>query len=169
MRKLIRVLVAAGLVSVLLATASAQAASPPSGTLSKSKRTVTWTGGPFTVSYPITSVAPCLNGASDTMCDHFLLKVNMGQGAKIKVSIIGSNSGLEILQVVAGPNDYDLYVYDPDGNEVGSSAGPTSHESVTFTHKARFRNRPYEVRVIPFLLVPPSTYNGTATALSYVK
>jgi hypothetical protein len=168
MLKLIRVLVAAGLASVLLATASAQAASPPSGTLSKSKRTVSWTGGPFNVSYPITSVSPCL-GPTDPMCDHFLLKVNMGQGARIKVSIIGSNSGLEVLQVVAGPNDYDLYVYDPDGNVVGSSAGPTSHESVTFTHKARFRNRPYEVRVIPFLLVPPSTYKGTATALSYVK
>jgi len=168
MLKLTRVLTAAAAVSLLLVS-TAQAATPASGTLSKSKRTLTWNGGPFTTSYPITSVAPCVNGASDSMCDHFLLKVNMGQGARIKVSIVPSPSGLEILQVVAGPNDYDMYLFDPDGNQVGESAGSTGRESITFTQKARFRNRPYEVRVIPFLLIPGATYKGTAATLAFVK
>src|SRR5581483_1057953 len=154
---------------ILLFTATAEAAAPGGGTLSKAKRSVTWNGGPFTTSYPISSAAPCLNGSSDAMCDHFLLKVNMGQGARIKVSIVPSASGLEVLQVVAGPNDYDLFVFDVDGNQVGESAGSTGRESVTFTHKARLRNRPYEVRVIPFLLIPGATYKGTAAALTYVK
>jgi hypothetical protein len=168
MHRLMRVLIAACAAALLLVSMSAQAASPAGGTLSKSKRTVTWNGGPFTTSYPITSVSPCL-GSTDTMCDHFMLKVNMGNGARIKVSIVPSASGLEVLQVVAGPNDYDLYVFDPQGNEVGESAGSTGRESVTFTHKARFRNQAYDVRVIPFLLVPGATYKGTATALTFVK
>jgi hypothetical protein len=169
MRRLTHVLIAAAAAAALLVSATAQAAAPAGGTLSKSKRSLTWNGGPFTTSYPISSAAPCLNGASDTMCDHFLLKVNMGQGARIKVSIVPSTSGLEVLQVVAGPNDYDMYLFDPQGNQVGESAGSTGRETITFTHKAKFRNKAYEVRVIPFLLVPGATYKGTATTLSYVK
>jgi hypothetical protein len=147
---------------------TAGAAAPPSGTLSKTRRTLTWKGGPYTTSYP-TSDVQCLNGQADTMCDHFYLKIDMGQGALIRVSITPSASGLEALQVVAGPNDFDLFVYSPDGALVGQSAGSTGYESVTFAHKAIYRNRPYEVRVVPFLVVPGATYKGTARTITYVK
>jgi hypothetical protein len=168
MLKITRAAVVCAALTAMLATGVAQAAAPGIGTLSKAKRSVTWNGGPYVVSYP-TSNVECVNGSSDSMCDHFMLKVNMGQGAKIKVAIVPSSSGLEILQILAGPNDYDLYVYGPDGNKVGESAGSTGRESVTFKHKASFRNKAYEVRVVPFLMIPGATYKGTATALSYVK
>jgi hypothetical protein len=158
--------VAAGL-AMLTLTASASV--PAGGTLSRSIRSLSWTGGPFTVTYP-TSDFECLGGASDGFCDHYKLKINMGEGAKVKVSIVGSPSGLEVLQGPAsGPNDFDLFVYDADGNLVGSSQGTTGRESVTFTQKARLRGRPYEVRVVPFIILPGATYKGTAAALTYVK
>jgi hypothetical protein len=157
-------LVAALTVSAL----PAGAAAPATATLSKSKRTVTWSGGPFAVSYPTTDVE-CVNGSSDSMCDHFMLKVNMGQGAKIKVSIVGSTSGLEVLQVLVGPNDFDLFIYGPDGNKVAESGSTGGREAATFTHKASFRNKSYEVRVVPYLVVPGATYKGAAATLKYVK
>src|SRR5438105_3903394 len=78
MFKLIRALVAVALASVLLASASAQAASPNGGALSKSKRTLTWSGQVYNyaIPYPDASLF-CLDG----QCDHFKLKINMGQGA----------------------------------------------------------------------------------------
>src|SRR5581483_2045929 len=48
MLKLTRVLIAGALASILLFTATAEAAAPGGGTLSKAKRSVTWNGGPFT-------------------------------------------------------------------------------------------------------------------------
>ncbi len=157
------------------AVPAATAASPAGATLSKAKRSLTWSGGPFTLSQPTGDAqsqtgglvqTACPGGKTDGMFDHFFLKVNLGAGSKIKGSIVGSVSGLEILQGPAdAPNDFDLFVYAPDGSEVGESTNPGSHENVTFVLKAAFRNQPYEVRVAPYEVLPGATYSGKAAAL----
>jgi hypothetical protein len=157
------------------AVPAATAASPAGATLSKAKRSLSWSGGPFTLSQPTGDAqtqtgglvqTACPGGKTDSMCDHFFLKVNMGAGSKIKVSIVGSTTGLEILQGPAdAPNDFDMYVYAPDGSEVGESTHPGSHESVTFVLKAGYRNKPYEVRIAPYEVLPGATYSGKAAAL----
>jgi len=62
-----------------------------------------------------------------------------------------------------------LFVYAPDGTKVGESATPRGRESVTFVHKRAFRNKPYEVRVVPYLVVPGATYQGTGRAMTSVR
>ena len=138
-----------GLVAGLLAAPGpAQAASPKSGRIGSGSKSVTWSGGPFTASNP----AACV-GASDPTCDHFLLQVD-----RLK-------SGTSVQVAVAAPaeDDYDLYVYGPDGTEVGNSANPAgTTETVTI---AKPQAGTYEVRVQPFLVNPGSAYTGTARAV----
>jgi hypothetical protein len=171
MTKLSRALVACLALAALVAVVPAQAASPSGGTLSKSRKTLKWKGGPYTLPYPTTDF-DCLQGESDPQCDHYILKINMGQGARIDVTVVADSSGLEALQSAAmgfGPNDVDLSVYDPNGDQVGTSGSGGGTERVTFTHKAKFRNKPYEIRVVPYLLIPGSGYAGTIKTLKFVK
>jgi hypothetical protein len=154
------------LAAVVAASFPAEAASPAGGTLSKTKQTLTWSGA--TNVYAIPWPDPILF-CTDANCDHFKLKVNMGDGARIKVSIRASTSGLEAAQVLTGPNDYDLYVYDSNGNQVAESAGPSGREAATFTHRARNRNKTYDVTVSPWLVLPGATYKGTITTVKFVK
>jgi hypothetical protein len=136
----------------MLAMGTANAADPASGTLSKSKKSLKWSGS-FTLSQPNPVTADCVGGASDPICDHFMLKVNLGDGARIRVEVPVPN----------GTTDFDLHVYGPTGNLVGSSANsPGENEIVEFRHSARYRNKAYEVRVVPWLVVPGTTYSGTA-------
>jgi hypothetical protein len=158
--------VAAVLAALVAGAVPADAASPSGGTLSKTKRALTWAG--MTHNYAIPWPDPVLF-CTDGQCDHFKLKVNMGDGARIKVSIKASSSGLELAQVVAGPNDYDLYLYDPNGNQVAESADADGNESFTFTHKARFRNKTYDVMVSPWIVLPGTTYKGTISTVKFVK
>ena len=170
MRKLIRVIVAAFAAGMLLTSATAHAAAPAGGTLSKSKRTLTWAGPAWNYAIPWPDASLF---CTDAQCDHFKLKINMGDGARIKVTAKASSTPVDFFQNFAGegvaPNDIDLFIYDPNGNEVGESAGPTGRESVTFTVKGKFRNKAYDVMVSPWLMLPGGTYSGMATTLQYVK
>ena len=131
----------------------AEAASPASGTLSKSKKTVTWNGS-FTASHPW-PVSGCAGTPSSPFCDYFNLKVDLGEGAKIKVSFPGQTA-----------TDLDLFVYSPTGALLGESGNlPGDGEAVEFTHHARYRKKAYIVEVRPFLVVPGTSYKGTAKVL----
>jgi hypothetical protein len=158
--------VAAVLMVLIVGAFPADAAAPAGGTLSKTKQSLSWTGASY--NYAIPWPDPILF-CTDAQCDHFKLKVNMGDGARVKVSIKASSSGLEVAQVVAGPNDYDLYLYDPNGNQIADSADSDGNESFTFTHKARFRNKTYDVMVSPWIVLPGATYKGTITTVKFVK
>jgi len=177
MRRLAVVASIIGLAAAI--TPVAGAAKPAGGTLSKAKRSLSWSGGPYTVSQPTGDAqtqtgglveTACPGGKTDSMCDHFMLKVNMGAGSKIKISLGASSSGLEILQTVAdGPNDFDLYVYAPDGSEVGESVNAGTHESLIFALKPAWRNKAFEVRIAPYMVVPGATYSAKAAVVKYVK
>src|SRR5687768_13342625 len=114
----------AALAASVLASGTAAAATPSEDTLSSSKDTVSWSGGPFHASNPV----GCLN-ADDPTCDHFLLFV--GSGVK-RVAV-----GIEPDQLPDGTlpvDDYDLFVYDDQGNLVQSSATESSSEGVVFAN-----------------------------------
>jgi hypothetical protein len=145
-----RILVLAGILvgAFLSATSPAFAADPPSGTLTKTKE-VTWTGGPFTGSNPAVCAGP-----SDPSCDHFHLTIDssVAAGDGILVAIDGANES----------DDYDLFVFYPDGSLAGSKATSSGDEAVVVEHRTDKGTGPYEIRVQPFLVTPGSTYQGLA-------
>jgi hypothetical protein len=94
------------------------------------------------------------------LCDHFKLKLNMGEGARVRVS----------LPAPSPVTDLDFFVYDPRGAEVASSGNfPGEDEVAIFTHKARYRNQAYDIAVVPYLVAPGTTYKATAQVVRYVK
>lgn len=144
----------------------AEAASPASGTLLRARPWVTWSGGPYVLSEPNYVNATCLGGARDPLCDHYALKVDLGEAARIQVSVTTSganpNDGIQPLD----GNDYDLYVYSPEGVLLAYAANTQGNERLIFQHRSRFKGRPYEVRVHPWFVRPGSTYKGSARALT---
>jgi hypothetical protein len=149
--RFIRVSLLAVALTSMVVSGTAEAATPSKGTLSKKVKTVRW-GGSFTVSQP-DSFTGCLGGSTDPICDHFLLKVDLADGARIRIDVPAPDA----------VSDIDLYVYSPSGSEVGSSANSFgTNEVVQFRHSGRFRNKVYEVRIMPWLVVPGTAYRATA-------
>jgi hypothetical protein len=149
-----------------LAQSAADAATPASGSITKSKRSLSWNGGPFTLSEPIPDSQCNLGGASDPICDHFMLSITLGDGAKIEVAIKtaapNASGGIEPVQ----GDDYDLFVFAPNGALVAKSNTEVGNEKLQFKHRAAFNGKPYEIRVNPWGVRPGSTYKGTVKALT---
>jgi hypothetical protein len=152
MRRLLTALSLVALCGVLALNVPAGAATPAGGTLSKKKKSLSWTGS-FLLSEP-SPVDGCIGEDASSTCDRFMLKLDLGEGAKVKV-VLPSQLG-----------DLDLYVWAPGRILVGLSGNPPgAGESVEFTHRARYRNRAYTVEVKPFAVVPTTSYKATATVL----
>ena len=132
---------------------AAYAAQPNSGTIASASDTASWTGGPYTVGVP--NQLGCLTPADPT-CDAFALTVNLTPGHRFVVAIQSEING----------DDYDLYVYHPDGTEAGRSANAGGNESVVIQHTNLHGSGPYQVRVLPFGVTSGSTYEGIARATS---
>ena len=140
---LLAAVAAAGLATTLTG------AEPAEGAISSEQPSVTWRGGPFTVPNP----AGCVAGASDPTCDHFRLIVNAPNRSMFMVAI----------QIPEGAgDDFDLFVYYPDGTEAASSASSGGRESVVVEHRTDRGTGPYEVRVQPWLVTGGGTYDGVA-------
>jgi len=135
-------LIAAG---VAAGTATVRTAEPAGATVSK-QQDVTWTGS-STLSNP----AACV-GSIDPTCDHFALSVDAKQGTHVTVAIAASAEG----------NDYDLFIYYPDGTPAAQSATGSGNEAATFEHRTDRGTGAYQVRVQPFLVTPGSSYTGVA-------
>lgn len=164
MRLIRAVTVALGL-SGLLIGAAAQAATPASGRLLDTNRSLTWTGGPFFLSEPNYVSEDCLGGASDPLCDHFMLTINMPSGTDVEVSVKTEVPNPPDGAQPLDGDDYDLFVYAPNGALVASAANVKGDETVVFRHSSRYSGRPYEVRVHPWFVLPGSTYEGSARVL----
>lgn len=141
----------AGVFLLLLGVPLCHAAQPSSGTVSKGKKTATWSGGPFLVGVSIPT--GCLT-ADNPACDAFALTADLKVGARFAVAITSESAD----------DDYDLFVYYPDGTEAGRSEHAGSNESVVIEHTTRHGNGPYQVRVFPFSVMSGSTYQGVARA-----
>jgi hypothetical protein len=170
LRRPVFVLLVAGLLGLAL---PASAAAPGAGTITKAKRSAKWSGGPFMVSDPAPDpsgfglYAPSCRTSSS--CDHFVLKIALGNNAKVEIRVTTPNAnppgGLQ--QPVTG-DDYDLYVYDPSGRLISSekSTSERGNEKFTITHLKKFNGKAYDVAVRPWAVMPGSSYSGSATVLS---
>jgi len=127
-------------------TAPAEAATPEGGTVDAAHPSATWTG-----SAPVPNPVACA-GAEDPTCDHYALTVDVDDTQDVTVSIVGAQG-----------DDWDLFVYGPDGSQVASSATPGSSESVVIDGEP---SGTYEVRVQPFTVTPGATYDGRAAAVA---
>src|SRR5918999_3277146 len=124
------------------------AAEPSSGTVSNGNRTAEWTGGPFQTGVP---GAGCVTPADPT-CDAFSLTVDLKPGRRFAVAIASEIEG----------DDYDLYVFYPDGTEAARSATSGGSEAVVIEHTSLHGSGPYHVRVQPWQVSAGSTYQGVA-------
>lgn len=142
------VLIALVAIPLLMAPADpAAAAAPDQGTLANKNDEVTWSGGPMYAVNPAQCVGP-----QDPTCDHFRLYVDNEKKLKRVLVAIAPDEGFEA-------DDYDLFVYDVQGNLLSSSTDPDGYESVVFEPNGSVY---YEVRVQPWLTTPGSTYSGVA-------
>ena len=163
---------AAILAAVVAASLPADAATPANGTVTKSKRTASWSGGPFTMSDPAPDpsgfdiYAPSCH--TSTSCDHFALKITLGNSAKVEIKVTTPNPNPVGGQQPVQGDDYDIYVYDPTGALVSGDKGTTEkgNEKVTITHLKKFNGKAYDVAVRPLAVMPGSTYKGSVKALS---
>ena len=135
---------AATLAVGMAGVAPADAATPSEGSLGGKSKTVTWTGS-ATVSNPAVCVGP-----ADPTCDHFFLNINIRHNQDVLIAISGQNE----------TDDWDLFVFGPDGNQVAASATPSSSEQVFIDGEPAGR---YEVRVQPFMVAPGAAYDGLAS------
>ena len=127
----------------------AAAASPSSGTIGPGNPSRTWDGRDYPLqSTLVPEACPPASDPDNLRCDHFYLTVN------VAASYWNTRTGGARIRIAwADPNDdFDLYVYDKNGNQVAASAagGTTSEEVIV--QDANSGQSPYEVRVVPFLV-----------------
>src|SRR5919202_4282588 len=129
-----------------------EGATPSSGSVSPTSPTTTWNGHFYAAAGNVGGatgdVTPCTSATldpTDSICDHFTVTVGVDStywstnGGGLSVTIAWADPG----------NDFDLFVYDSAGNQVGASAqGGTTSEQAFIPRAAGT----YEVRVVPFLV-----------------
>jgi len=142
-----------GVVATALSS-GAVASTPSTSTLSDpaggGTSTTTWTGGPYTGA--VLDPATC----TDATCDTHEVALN------VPAEYWETHEGAVSVNISWGSSaeDYDLYVYDADGNQIASSAaGGTTKEQVDL---GMLEPGSYTVQVVPYLTAG-STYEGTAT------
>jgi hypothetical protein len=136
------------------------AATPPSGTISDTSQSVTWTGATYTfgVNADPSTCPPNLDPLN-LACDHFFLTI------KLASDFWTTHTGTVTITITwpssATSNDFDLYIYrQSDGQLVGSSTagGGETQEQVVLVSPLP---GDYEARITPFL-VAMSSYSGSA-------
>ena len=136
-----------------------KAAMPGNGTISDTATSTSWIGQVYPASVvALPDQCPPAADPANLICDHYLLTVDVPEsywdthtgGAQVQITWADAN------------NDFDLFVYDNAGNQVAQSAssGTTSEQTVIVNPSSAAG--PYEVRVVPFLVVA-SGYSGSAT------
>jgi hypothetical protein len=132
----------------------AEGATPGSGTVTTTS-SASWGGGPFLVAN-VTGTAGAVDCSLPQSCDDYALTVSTPAGT-------GDTNNLKI--TVSWPNtaaDFDVYVLDAVGNQVGSSASSADPETVIMPPTSG----KYTVRVVPF---NPLGQSYTATAAVVAK
>lgn len=138
---------AVGLTAVLLPPADA--ATPASGTVSDTSPSVRYTAGPF-VAPNVTGTAGAVNCTAPQSCDDYALTVATPAG-------YGTTHSLKV--TVSWPTaaaDFDVYLLDSAGREVGVAASSSDPEVIQVSPNAG----KYTVRVVPYA---PAGQSFTAT------
>ncbi|MGH2830153.1 MAG: hypothetical protein ACRDJM_06690 [Actinomycetota bacterium] len=123
---------------------AAPAAAPPSGAITDSSPSTSWSGGPFAVPGVTLGCA----GSVDPTCDYYLLRVRTQRTMFVEVALVSDSPS----------DDHSLYVY-RNGIPVARSLNVGPEELATFTH---FGRGLYEVRVQSNLLSAAGTYTAIA-------
>ncbi|TLZ61722.1 MAG: hypothetical protein E6K13_06610 [Methanobacteriota archaeon] len=159
MTRIVAPLVAVILVSLAIGamSTSASGANPSGGSVSDTSPSATWAGQFYVVGgTTLPEECPPISDPANVRCDHFSLTIDVGP------TFWDSHTGQVTIRIEwqSSDNDFDLYVYRPDGALAGSSgAGGTTSEEVALLSPA---GGTYEVRVVPFLVFN-SGYNGQAS------
>ena len=156
----IRVFWMCGLATIVLVLSvvsiPAGAANPSGGTVSPASSSLSWSGALYPLmSTPVPEACPPASDPANVRCDHFSLTID------VPSDFWALHSGGVAIRITwaSSDNDFDLYVYNPQGVQVGSSAaGGTTTEAVFLLLPAPGA---YEVRVVPFLVMN-SDYQGSA-------
>ncbi|MES2682363.1 MAG: PKD domain-containing protein [Pseudomonadota bacterium] len=143
--------------SLLLLTAAlpTQAADPASGTLTTSSEPLVYTAGPFFVANVTATGGEAVCGGDGATCDEFELTVTLPDNYDI------TNPDDQVEVSIAWPEptaDFDVYVYNEAGSEVGVSAGSADPEVARFP--AGKGTQKYTVVVVPFAPLAQS-FEGT--------
>jgi hypothetical protein len=130
---------------------AAVASSPIEGSVSDAATSVSWTGGPFVAPNPSGNALDQPDCTVPQSCDDFTLHVSTPAGYdeshSLKVDVSWPNDAA----------DFDVYVLDAQGNQVGTAASNADPEEVVLPPTTGT----YTVRVVPFL---PLTQSYSATA-----
>lgn len=171
MIKFLKMLALACCAALVVTAVPAGAAAPTSGTVSSKKKTLSWQGADVTFSSaafdPVGLGNDC-NLLGDPFCDHFFLKIDLGEGAKIQLQIRGEDPSTGTVKPY---NDFDVFIYAPGPAAAPIAKGTTEfgNETVNFVHKARYRNKPYDIAVRPWLAMPGASYKGTIKVITLGK
>jgi uncharacterized repeat protein (TIGR01451 family) len=162
-------LITTTLITAMLVVGPSAAATPPSGTVSVSSPTFSWQGPAVTAMTGGPSDGECAAPADPPLpggyCDDFALTVD------IPTTYWAAHAGGVQIDLTGEPpaEDFDLYVYDRNGNEVATSGLPGSVESTLVTC-ASSEDGPYKVRAVYFATVDEGAglpgYNATAQVIS---
>src|ERR1051325_11216464 len=146
---------------------SALAASPTGGTVSPGSPVVTYTGGPFIgINQTGTADTATITCTPVTPCDDFALAIALPTGDPNSYTFKVTVSWADRATLTSAHNDFDVFVYDANGNVVSGSSGATSSNpenvSVSVTGGS------YKIRVVPFdvntsVAGAGDTYNATVT------
>ena len=171
MTKLLKLLALAGCAAVFATSAPAGAATPGAATVSSKKKTAAWQGADVTfssIAFDPIGIGNDCNLLGDPFCDHFALKIDLGEGAKIQLQIKGEDPATGTTKPY---NDFDVFIYPPGPAAAPIAMGTSEkgNELVTFTHKARYRKQPYDIAVRPYLVTPGSSYKGSIKVITLGK
>ena len=129
----------------LAATSPLMAAEPPSGLLTTSSAPISYTAGPFFVANASATGGEAVCEDDGATCDKFELTVTLPDN----YDVTNPNDLIEVNISWPEPTaDFDVYVYNEAGSEVGVSAGGADPEVARFP--AGKGTQKYIVQVIPF-------------------
>ncbi|HUS11719.1 MAG TPA: hypothetical protein VMZ30_14730, partial [Pyrinomonadaceae bacterium] len=153
---------AALLLMAITVPAPSEAATPTAGTIGPPPgSSFSWQGMFYAAASTAVPEACASPDPGNLSCDHFSLTVN------VPASYWATNHGGADIQITwaSADNDFDLYIYDNTGQLVGQSASSGTTSERAFVDDANLDQGPYEVRVVPFLVIA-SDYSATATFVS---
>jgi uncharacterized repeat protein (TIGR01451 family) len=153
-RRWLTAVVALAILAGSIQVGASLASTPSSGTVDTATTTLTWQGPDITATTAGPGDAECVAPPAlpdrpfDAFCDDFTLTVGVAS------AYWSSHVGAVTIDLTVGvpAEDFDLYVYDASGAEVGRSAQPASLESLTLACPTSEAG-PYKVRVVYFQTV----------------
>lgn len=168
MTRFVKLSALAGCAAVVIAAVPAGAATPATATLSKAKKSVAWKGTATPLFSPVPDPILDCQLIADPNCDHYALKVDLGEGAKIQIVLKGEDPA-NANSATKPYNDFDAYIYAPDHTIVAQSSSGSGNETMTFIHRAKWRKQAYDIAVRSWVVIPGATYKGTAKAITLGK